>query len=255
MKTFVIAEAGSCHDGSLEQAYRLIATAKEAGADACKFQFWSDAARLATRRRAPAYQPLYEKYRVPRDWLDDLKTWCDAAGLEFMCTVYLPEDVPVIAPYVARFKIASFEADDLDFIAAHVPYDKPILVSTGMSSETPHPYWKVKYLHCVSAYPTPIDEANLAVLRDPGFVGFSDHTADTLTGAFAVCASASILEVHFRLDDTDTANPDYVTALDPAELAQYVRYVRLAERLLGSPVKRIQPSEAAMVPYKVACSS
>ena len=90
--TFVIAEAGSSHDGSFEKAVALIGVARIAGADACKFQFWSSAKRLAERRQADGrltddgltknYIPVYEKYQIPATWLPRLREECSKQGLE-----------------------------------------------------------------------------------------------------------------------------------------------------------------------------
>jgi len=191
--TFVIAEAGSTHDNQWGRAVELILEAKRAGADACKFQFWSDPVRLAQRRNAGDYLDVYRKYQVPAEWLPLLKAQCDHAGIEFMCTVYLPEDIPVIAPFVKRFKVASFEARDQAFLTAHEPYDKPIIVSTGMMGGSPENYTLVMAgnyltLHCVSAYPTPLDQANLGAIRGEewGAVGYSDHTHYVGTGGLGV---------------------------------------------------------------------
>ncbi len=229
--TFVIAEFGSCHDNQWGRMVEGILAAKRAGADAFKAQFWSD--------------PL-------------LKAQCDHAGVEFMVTCYLPEDIPVIAPFVKRFKVASFEARDQEFLKAHEPYDKPIIVSTGMMGGSPENYTLVMAgnyltLHCVSSYPTPLDQANLGAIRGEkwGAVGYSDHTHYVGTGGLAVAAGASILEVHFRLDDTDRQNPDFCTALDPFELKVYVDFVRRAEILLGDGVKKPQACEAEMSKYRV----
>ncbi|HZI76801.1 MAG TPA: N-acetylneuraminate synthase family protein, partial [Gemmatimonadales bacterium] len=104
----MIAEAGSCHDGDIEKAYKLIKAAGEAGVDAVKFQFWSDAMLLATRRRAPEYAAVYKKYQVPEVWLSWLQLACVASGVEFMSTVYLPGDIKFVDQYVKRHKIASF---------------------------------------------------------------------------------------------------------------------------------------------------
>ena len=260
MSTFIIAEAGSTHDNSIIRAYDLINAAQAAGADACKFQFWSDPVALAVRRNAQDYLNVYQTYQVPVEWLDKLWVECEGWDIEFMCTVYLPEDIPVIAPYVKRFKVASFEAGDRAFINAHRPFKKPLIISTGMQTGEPIPGMKPwtygdTFLHCVSAYPTPINQANLRALHgmngDSELFGYSDHTHDTLTGALAVAAGARILEVHFRLNDTDPANPDYATALSPGQLKDYISLVRKAELMMGDGVKRPQPAEAEMMKYRV----
>ena len=202
---------------------------------------------------------VYRKYQLPAECLPLLKAQCDHAGIEFLCTVYLSEDIPVIAPFVQRFKVASFEAGDVGFVEAHARYGKDILISTGMMGDPTVEYRRVldtlpaparvQWLHCVSAYPCPLDQANIRGVRTMS--GYSDHTHHVRTGAYAVCAGARILEVHFRLADTDPANPDYGTALDPYELGLYVGYVREAEMMLGDGVKRPQACEAEMSRYRV----
>src|SRR5690349_13768969 len=253
-RTFVICEAGSSHDGDIEKAYRLIKAAGQAGADACKFQFWSDAMLLASRRRAQEYAPVYKKYQVPEVWLSWLQLACTASGVEFMSTVYLPGDVQFVDQYVRRHKIASFEAGDDDFVNTVLACRKETIISTGMSTMRPvipKDRKRIKYLHCVSAYPCPHDQASLAVLRSGLFDGYSDHTKYVFTGGLAVAAGARILEVHFRLEGTSPDNPDYGTALTPEQLGVYVEFVRKAEAMSGDGQKRIQPAEKAMAKYRV----
>src|SRR5690349_14238245 len=138
-KVFIIAEAGSCHDGDIEKAYQLIKAAGEQGVDAVKFQYWSDPVALATRRNAPEYLDVYKRYQVPEVWLGWLALACQASGVEFMCTVYLPQDIKVVDAWVKRHKIASFEAGDDDFVNAVLACKKETIISTGMSSLRPAP--------------------------------------------------------------------------------------------------------------------
>ena len=251
---FVIAEAGSCHDGDIERAYRLIKEAGRAGVDAVKFQYIGDPALLATRRRAPEYTQVYKQYQVPEVWLSWLSLACQASGVEFMSTVYLEQDIKTVDPWVKRHKIASFEAGDDQFVNAVLACRKETIISTGMSTLKPAPpkeRKRVKYLHCVSAYPCPHDQASLAVLRSGLFDGYSDHTKYPFTGGLAVAAGAKILEVHFRLDDTNPENPDYGTALNPDQLGVYVEFVRKAETMNGDGKKAPQPAEKLMSKYRV----
>jgi len=258
--TYIIAEAGSTHDGSLEKALALVEAAKFAGADAVKFQFWSSAVRLTDRRHAPEALTMYNGYRMPREWLDSLAGKAAIAGLDFMCTTYLPEDIEVVAPYVAKFKVSSFEATDTNFILDHITQDKDVIVSIGMMNEKELRRlnliryvagYRLKLLHCVSAYPTPLEALNLAVIREEELDGFSDHTANVNAGGWAVLAGAKIVEVHFRLENTDAGNPDYSHSHAPAELAEYVRVVRETEVMMGSGVKGCEVAEAPNAWYRV----
>lgn len=261
MKTMVIAEAGSCHLGDYRHAVLMVEAAVKAGADVVKFQWTSDPAALAYRRNlwrefAPS---TYSGLAFPSAWHGWLADRCASAGVGYACTVYLAKDIEVVAPYVALFKVASFEALDRAFRDAHEPYLKgrPLIVSTGMmgaaevralSLRAPRP----RLLHCVSSYPSPIDEVNLSVLRSEVYDGFSDHTADRLTGALAVVLGAAIVEVHFRLDSTPRSAPDYPHSHSPSSLTEYIANIRTAERMRGDGAKRPQPSEEPNLRYRVS---
>src|SRR5512147_1254985 len=104
MRTFVIAEAGISHDGDLKKALRLIDVAREAGADACKFQTFNASA-LCKRRGKPELDLLLKPYEMPLTWLPQLKKHCDDVGIEFMTTCFDEETVKIVAPFVKRFKI------------------------------------------------------------------------------------------------------------------------------------------------------
>jgi N,N'-diacetyllegionaminate synthase len=244
-RTYVIAEAAGTHDGYAERAMQLIDLAKAIDADAVKFQWCSSPQRLAVRRNAHEYVEAYRLLNFPVDWFHSLRARAKDQGLDFLCTVYLPEDVAVVAPFVDKFKVASFEAGDDDFIEAHSRYMKPIIVSAGMGQD---PVGS-RVLHCVSAYPAPVDEMNLSRLAYMD--GLSDHSQHPLTGAFAVCAGADIIEFHFRLQQTSPGNPDFVVARDPLAAKQYVQNIRLAERMMGSGERKIQPSEESNLKYRV----
>ncbi len=258
MKTFVIAEAGSNHEGSFEKALELIDIAAECGADACKFQWWSSPTRLAERRKAPEYLPIFEKYRMPVFWLRELSDHCAKKNIAFMATTYLPEDIQSVDPYVNRFKIASFEATDEEFVRAHRRFKKPVIISTGMMTE--EEFWSLQalvdkelivstLLHCVSGYPAPLEAVNLNVMNP--FCGFSDHTTELHMGAYAVIKGAEIVEVHFRSYDTTPNAPDFRVSLSPPELDDYIANIRQAEIILGDPIKKQQSCEKEMAKYRV----
>jgi sialic acid synthase SpsE len=241
-----------------------ISNAKAAGADAVKFQWTSAAKAICERRRAPEYLDAYKLIEFPRTWLYDLADEANDVKLDFMCTVYLPEDIVEIVPLVNTFKIASFEATDDAFIQAHDEWPQtPVFISTGMLDlrQTAEQIGKVCNLggvfHCVSAYPTPPDQVHLDAISQlrgmvsPVPVGFSDHTRLRPTGGLAVAAGAQLIEVHARLEDTPTTNADYVVSHGPQSLVEYIAFVRQAEVMVGHGIKRPQPCEEEMAKFQV----
>jgi sialic acid synthase SpsE len=259
MSVFVIAEIASAwvfgrdwqqnHDNALQ----AIQQAKAAGADAIKFQFVSDAEEMAVRRKV-ADADAYWRLCWPAVWLEEFAQHAAQQQLEFMVTAFLPEDIAGIAPHVTRFKVASLEAGDRALMKAILKHDKPVIVSTGCTTETElHdlPWWSeyARLLACTASYPCPLEEVNLKLVQR--LDGLSDHTGDVLTGAVAVGAGAELLEVHFRLRDTPKDNPDYPHSHSPVRLKWYIRNVRHAQRMLGDGVKRIEKGEAALVQHKV----
>ena len=275
MRTLVIAELGSTHDGDLGKAFDMIDDARDAGADFVKAQFWSSAKRLAERRKSGAYyEAIYAKYQIPADWLEALENRTRATGLGFMATCYLPEDIPLVAEHVDHFKVASFEAADTDFIRAHYPFcynnNRWLIVSTGLQADdTLRPLMNeraaakqrgsesvtLKLLHCVSAYPAPASSLAMRQIRTMRFDGFSDHAAAgwIASGAVAVALGAKILEVHLRLPETDEKNPDAPHALMPGQLRTYIEHVRTAETAIGEESWRSHnPAEDEMRKYRVA---
>lgn len=276
MRTMVIAEIGSTHDGDLGKAFDMIYDARDAGADFVKAQFWSSANRLAERRKSGAYyEAIYAKYQISVDWLEVLENRTRATGLGFMATCYLPEDIPVVAERVDHFKVASFEAADMDFIRAHYPFcqgnlGRWLIISTGLQSDdTLRPLMNerarasqrgsesvtLKLLHCVSAYPAPVSSLGMRQIETMDFDGFSDHAAAgwIASGAVAVALGAKILEVHIRPEIMDEENPDGPHALTPSQFREYVQHVRAAEEAIGDEPwrSRHNPAEDAMRIYKV----
>jgi sialic acid synthase SpsE len=258
MRTLVIAEPGCTAEGDFDRMVRSVDAAADAGADAFKAQWVSDVERMVQRRHAPEYRQAYRWLNFPVAWHARLREVCATRGLEYGCTSYLPEDVATVNHFVDFHKISSFEAMDRGLIGAAVNTRKRVFVSTGMQDDTFFDYcWglhaTIELLHCTSNYPTPLDSINLAAMAPPfgPLRGLSDHSRHVLTGAVAVGAGARVIEAHLRLEDTDRNNPDYAVAFSPKEFAEYVRNIRLAEALMGSSVKQVQPCEEPMLRYRV----
>jgi sialic acid synthase SpsE len=239
--------------GELANAYAGIAVAAEAGCNAWKAQFWSNPARMRARRHMPHDAQNYTTGSIASHWLALLKRECVDHNIAFACSVFLPEDVAVLDPYVDVWKISSFEAldDELCQAVADVRGERPWFISTGMQDErdVPASRWPAIRLHCVSAYPAPLEEANLGAIEP--HEGYSDHTRCIYTGGLAVAAGADYLEVHYRLQQTPTTCPDYPVALSPTQLAQYVDFARTAALARGSGDKVPQDCERDNMRYRV----
>lgn len=252
MSVFIIAEAGSSHDNDLQKAYRLIEAAKECGADAVKFQWTSDFGAMARRRAKDpkdvgALALMYEAFLFKsEEWLYALHEKCLESKIEFMCTVYLLKDIPIINKFVKRFKISAYESQWFEFVDAHDQYGKEVIISLN-GTHVWATYGKRKFLHCVSKYPTPINELGLGKLwhrhgnGKSMYDGLSDHSGDRLVGGFAAAAGADIIEAHIRLHDTSPANPDYGHSLicdlnsppmEAVAFREYVGNIRYFEKMV-----------------------
>ena len=260
-RVYVIAEAGVNHNGDVDTAKRMVDVARQAGADAVKFQAFR-AERLVTRsaamadyqkRDAPGTSNQYEMLRELELWPDafaEIRAHCRECGIAFLATPFAPEDVAMLtALEPVAIKIASSDLTNTPLLEAAAETHLPLIVSTGAAKGDEIDAgiaWlrqrdaadRLILLHCVSSYPTDPCDANLrriAVLADRFGVptGFSDHTTGIETGALAVAAGAVMIEKHFTLNRSQ-AGPDHSFSLEPDELAAYIRNIRLAEQMLGS---------------------
>jgi N,N'-diacetyllegionaminate synthase len=275
MKTLVVAEAGVNHNGDLETALRLVDAASEAGADVVKFQTFS-ADRLATAA-APtaAYQAaacadqaqrtLLRRLELTRSMHEALIARCAERGIEFLSTPFDLESADMLAALgLQRFKIPSGEITNLPLLRRIAGLGRSILLSTGMCTldevgqaldalaRAGAPRGGVTVLQCTTAYPAPVDDANLRAMltiRDTFgvTVGYSDHTRGTAAALAAVAIGAAVIEKHFTLDRRQEG-PDHQASLEPHELAAMVDDIRSIERAMGDGVKRPAPGEAANMP-------
>lgn len=256
---FVISELGSNwrFGNELENAYRMIRAAKECGADACKFQWASDGDAMAKRRGMDANAAfMYSKYvRFPAEWLPLLATECHKQGIQFGCTVFTPEDVATVSPHVDFVKVSAFEANDKTLREEWRRYRVARRMYVSVSEVTGYLDCygndNVYRLHCVSKYPTKLEDLNLGMMwAEPTqgrglhrmYDGISEHTAHVLTGAVAVGLGAFAVESHVRLHDTPRECPDYGHSLIvekclwPHNYSQsyevYVSNIRTASRML-----------------------
>lgn len=256
---YIIAEIGASHDGKLENALDLIHTAARCGAHAVKFQLY-DTDRLCARRHAEPYRDKYQAYQLHHDWLPVLRSEADRLEIDLILSVYDRQDLEVALPFADRLKVSSFEAGDFDLIRACHTTGKPVIVSSGMTDSQALQKLRVSckmlggdvsLLHCVSAYPTAMQDMHLSVIRYYHLDGFSDHSANILTGALAVSHGARILEVHLRNYNGKPSNPDYSHSLTPVELDDYCEFARQAAASIGEKYREILPCEQSNTAYKV----
>ena len=264
-RCYVIAEAGSNHNGEWALAERLIDVAAAAGADAVKFQLFR-AERMYPRGAGTAdylgddtdIYDIIARMELPEPWLPDLAAHCRTRGIEFLATPFDEPSADALDPFVARFKIASYELTH-DPLLRHVgSKGKPIIMSTGAADlgEVGHALdvlreteaGEITLLQCTAAYPTRLEALNVGALAELRElfgvrVGLSDHSEDpVIAPVVAVGAGASVIEKHFTLDRT-LPGPDHRFAIEPADLERMVAAIRDAELARGSGRKQVHDDE------------
>lgn len=269
-KVFIIAEAGVNHDGSLNQAFKLIDIAANAKADAVKFQtfqpgectgrfsFKVDYINKTTSKDESRYD-MSARLALSYDDFRKLKNYSEKKGILFLSTPDGYESLHFLVDEldIPLIKVGSTEVTHLEFLKEVAKKNRPIIFSTGMSTlgevETGldimchYTNKEIVLLHCTSEYPTPYNEANLRAMvtlqdcfKRP--VGLSDHTTGFEATIAAVALGAKVIEKHFTIDN-GIPGPDHKASLSPDELSKFVEGIRRTEILLGDGIKRPTPSE------------
>ncbi len=258
---YIVAELSANHGQSFDRAVELVHAAKDAGADAVKFQTYTpDTITIDSDR--PEFQigsgslwegknlyQLYAEAYTPWDWQPKLKTIADALGLGCFSTPFDPTALDFLEKMdVPAHKIASFELVDIPLIRRIARTGKPIIMSTGMATlaEIEEAVQAIKaegnerivLLKCTSAYPAPPEEMNLRTIPHLSktldvLTGLSDHTLGIAAPIAAVALGACIIEKHFTLRRAD-GGPDAAFSMEPQEFKTMVNAVRETERALGS---------------------
>ena len=270
---YVIAEIGVNHNGSKELALEMIQAAREAGADAVKFQIFS-AERIAAADAAVCdyqvvetegseiprtQQELLRSLELTAEDFGELKSSADSLGLDFLATPFSPQDLEILLPLAPpAIKIASTDIINTPLLVSAAGSGLPLIVSTGAATQQEIDEAvellrsngcgeRLILLHCVSSYPTPTGAARLGCIESLSDrygvpIGFSDHTMDQSFGVLAASAGAVLLEKHFTLD-AGSEGPDHFFSLEPELFRRYVEGARQAAKIRGDGSIGFQPSE------------
>ena len=273
-KAYFIADIAANHDGDLRRAFRLIELAKEAGADAAKFQNFT-AEKIVSRRgfdtmpkaahQAAWQKSVFEVYAdasINADWTPKLREKCDEVGIAYLTSPYDFASVDAVDPYLDAYKIGSGDITWPDILTYIGGKGKPVLLATGASEleDVTRAYTILRPLvkdlcvmQCNTNYTASEENfkyINLNVLKTykvlfPDCVlGLSDHTFGHATVLGALALGAKMIEKHFT-DDNARTGPDHRFSMNPLTWREMVRAARELEQAMGDGVKRIEENEMA----------
>ena len=271
-KTFIIAEAGVNHNGSLDIALQMVDAAVEAGADAVKFQTFKANKIITVNAPKADYQKqttgtagsqleMVRKLELDEAAHIELYQHCRKKSITFLSTPFDLESIDLLNSLGLQiFKIPSGEITNLPYLRKLGALNKRLILSTGMSNlgeveaalevltESGTPLEQITVLHCNTEYPTPFEDVNLKAMLTmkaafPGMqVGYSDHTPGIEVAIVAVALGARVIEKHFTLDK-NLPGPDHRASLEPSELSGMITSIRHIEKALGNGTKKPSHSE------------
>jgi N-acetylneuraminate synthase len=272
-KIFIIAEAGVNHNGRLDLAYELVDVAKEAGADAIKFQTFKAEKVVSSKAPKAEYQKkatssdesqleMIKKLELSFDDFVKLKKYCDKKGIMFLSTPFDHQSIDFLYNLIDIYKIPSGEIINYPYLKHIAAKNKPIIMSTGMANlgeveeaintiREVNSEAKISLLHCTTNYPTPYEEVNLKAMQTLAAafklpIGYSDHTLGIEVPIAAVALGARIIEKHFTLDKK-LLGPDHKASLEPGELKEMIKAIRNIEKALGNGIKKPNKSEIEII--------
>jgi len=263
-KVLIVAEIGNNHEGSPDEARRLIEAAADSGVRAVKIQV-IDPERLVNCKEAERIAQL-GRFRLSSQLIEELSRRARERGMLFLASAFDPDSLEAVAPCLDAVKIASGDIDYGALQRRAAALGKPIIQSTGTASEddiraaistietglpegTPISE-RLALLHCVSLYPTPVDHANLRAMErlrtDFGLtVGYSDHVLGIEVAAASIALGARIVEKHLTLDKSRTDFRDHTLSADPEDMRRLVELAAAAEGMLGHGQARISEQESS----------
>jgi pseudaminic acid synthase len=257
--TYIIAELSANHNHSIETAKSTITAAKEVGADAIKLQtYTADTLTIDSDQEyftingglwdGRSLYDLYEDAHTPWEWHSELFQHAHALGLEIFSSPFDRTSVDFLENLnVPIYKIASFEIQDTPLIEYVASKGKPVIISTGiatledielaLSTCRAAGNNQLTLLKCTSAYPAPMEEANLLTIPDMRDrfrveIGLSDHTMGSSSAIAAVALGAKVIEKHFILD-RNQGGPDASFSMEPTDFSSMVQSIREVEQALG----------------------
>ncbi|RGJ30658.1 N-acetylneuraminate synthase [Fusobacterium varium] len=270
MSVFIIAEAGVNHNGNINLAYKMVDEAKKAGVDCIKFQTFKTEKIITKNTKKAEYQEkntenketqyeMIKKLELTYDEFRKLKKYCKEKEIIFLSTPDEEESLNFLMDELnmEMVKIGSGEITNYIYLEKIAQKNKPIILSTGMSTlgevekalEIIRKYnnQKITLLHCTTNYPCPIEEVNLNAMLTlkEAFkldIGYSDHTLGIEISIAATALGATVIEKHFTLDK-NLDGPDHKASLDPLELTKMVEAIRNIEKALGNGIKQPNASE------------
>ncbi len=271
-KTIIIAEAGVNHNGSIDNAKKLIEVAASAGADYVKFQTFK-AENLVTKSASKAdYQKandpessdqfsMLKQLELSYEHHLELIEHAKKCGIQFLSTGFDLESLDFLNSLnMGLFKIPSGEITNLPYLRKIAYFKKPVIISTGMATieeikdaievlmNLEIPQEEITILHCNTDYPTKPNDVNLLAMLDiqnqfGTQIGYSDHTEGVEVSLAAVALGASVIEKHFTLDK-ELPGPDHKASLNPEELHRLCSGIRIVEKsIAGTGLKTPTESE------------
>jgi pseudaminic acid synthase len=273
---YVIAEISGNHNGDLDRAKALVSVAAEAGADCVKLQTYTAASMTLDSDKddfrisgglwdGRTLWDLYEEAHTPLAWHGPLFEHAKSLGIDCISTPFDEAAVDFLEALACPFyKIASFELLDLPLIGKVARTGKPMIMSTGLASiveieqavahAEANGARDLYLLHCVSGYPTPIEDINLAAIKTlqdkfGDHIGLSDHSLGTMAAIMATALGARVIEKHITLARAD-GGPDAAFSLEPQELRDLVAQCRQSAKALGDGSVSCTSAEAANLKFR-----
>ena len=264
-RTFFIAEIGINHNGDIQNALKLIESSKLAGCDAVKFQ--KRTPKIATpksswniMRETPWGKMKYIDYKKKIEFgkkeYDIINKFCKKINILWTASCWDIPSIKFIEQYKVKFhKVPSACITDLDLLKELKKTNKPIIISTGMSTEKQIQkavkivsQKNLSILHCNSSYPAQNHQLNLKYIEKlkttykKSVIGYSGHEMNLSSSVAAVVLGAKIIERHITLDKSMWGT-DQQASIEPIGFARLIRDVRNVENSLGKPVKIVYPEE------------